>query len=55
MTKAEYRKKQKHNGYMKEWNKHSESYKEYQKEYHKGHREKNKGYYYISLLIKMEK
>lgn len=37
---------------MKEWNKQSESYKEYQKEYHKNYREKNKGYYIYFFINK---
>lgn len=43
MTKEE--KRRKHNNYMKWWNKHSESYKAYQKNYHRDYREKNKGHY----------
>lgn len=44
MTKEEKRRRE-HNEYVKWWNKHSETYKEYQREYHKGYRERNKGYY----------
>lgn len=50
MTKEEYRRR--HNIYVKEWNKQSESYKEYQKEYHKNYREKNKGYYIYFFINK---
>lgn len=55
MTKEEKRRRE-HNIYMKEWNKQSESYKEYQREYHREYKKKRKGFYiYISLLIKMDK
>lgn len=46
MTKEEKKRKE-HNEYVKWWNQHKgkESYKAYQKEYHKGYREKNRGFY----------
>lgn len=50
MTKEE--KRRKHNNYMKWWNKHSESYKAYQKNYHKEYREKHKGYYIYMFVNK---
>lgn len=50
MTKEE--KRRKHNNYMKWWNKHSESYKEYQRNYHKEYREKHKGYYIYMFVNK---
>ena len=52
MTKEDYRKKQKHNEYVKWWNKNSESYKEYQKQYHKGYREKHRGFYIYFFVSK---
>ncbi|MDU5262896.1 MAG: GIY-YIG nuclease family protein [Clostridium celatum] len=44
MTKEEKRRRE-HNEYVKEWNRHSESYKEYQKKYHRLYRKKHKGHY----------
>lgn len=50
MTKEE--KKRKHNNYIKEWNKHSESYKEYQKEYHRLYRKKRRGFFIYVFVNK---
>ena len=51
MTKEEKKRKE-HNEYVKWWNKQSETYKAYQKKYHKGYREKNKGYYIYFFVNK---
>lgn len=51
MTKEEKRRRE-HNIYMKEWNKQSESYKEYQKSYHKGYRKKHKGHFIYMFVNK---
>lgn len=50
MTKEE--KKRKHNNYIKEWNKQSESYKEYQKNYHRLYRKKHKGFFIYMFVNK---
>ncbi len=50
MTKEE--KKRKHNNYIKEWNKQSETYKEYQKEYHREYRKKHRGYFIYFFINK---
>lgn len=52
MTKEEYRKKQKHNEYVKWWNKQSETYKAYQKQYHKLYSQRNKGFYIYFFVNK---
>ena len=51
MTKEEKRRRE-HNIYMKEWNKQSESYKEYQREYHREYKKKRKGFYIYFFVNK---
>lgn len=51
MTKEEKKRKE-HNEYVKWWNRHSETYKEYQRNYHKEYREKHKGYYIYMFVNK---
>lgn len=52
MTKEELKRKQKHNEYVKWWNKNKgkESYKKYQKEYYKAEKEREFGYYLYYLI-----
>lgn len=54
MTKEELKRKQKHNEYVKWWNKNSgkESYQKYQKQYHKLYREKRKGHFIYMFVNK---
>ena len=51
MTKEEKRRRE-HNIYMKEWNKQSESYKEYQREYHREYKKTRKGFYIYFFVNK---